>query len=53
VIAADPAKLRGLLQLAAESRKAAATLAEFLERYIADLAESRNEHAAFAGAAKV
>jgi len=49
-IARDPAKLRGLLQLAGDSRKASGALAEFLERYIAELAEGRKEHAAIAGA---
>ncbi len=51
-IASEPAKLRELLQLAGDSRKASATLAEFLERYIADLAQNRKEHEAIAGAAK-
>ncbi len=51
-IASEPARLRGLLQLAGDSRKASATLAEFLERYIADLAENWKEHEAVAGAAK-
>ena len=49
-IATEPAAIRGLLQLAEDSRRAAAALAEFLERYIADLAEPRNTHAAIAGA---
>jgi len=52
-IAAEPAKLRGLLQLAGDSKKASAALADFLDRYIADLAASRQEQAAAAGAAKL
>ena len=51
-IAAEPAKLRGLLQLAGDSRKGSAALAEFLDRYIADLAEHRDMRAAVAGASK-
>jgi len=51
-IAAEPAKLRGLLQLAGDSRKASAAIAEFLDRYIADLAASSNDRAAVVGAAK-
>lgn len=51
-IAAKPAKIRGLLQLADDSRKASAALAEFLDRYIADLVEQRIEQAAVAGAGR-
>jgi nucleoside phosphorylase len=51
-IAKEPAKLRGLLQLAGDSRKASAALAEFLDRYIADLAEHWNALMAVAGAGK-
>jgi adenosylhomocysteine nucleosidase len=51
-IAAEPARLRGLLQLAGDSRKASSALGEFLDRYIADLAARGNERAAIAGAAK-
>ena len=51
-IAAKPASLRGLLQLAGDSRKASATLAEFLDRYIAALLEQGNAHEALAGAAR-
>jgi len=49
-IAAEPASLRGLLQLAGDSRRASEALAAFLERYIAALAESKNGYAAVAGA---
>jgi nucleoside phosphorylase len=49
-IAAAPASLRGLLQLAGDSRRASAGLAEFLDRYIAGLAEEKNGYAAVAGA---
>jgi len=52
-IATEPAKLRELLQLAGDSRKASATLAEFLDRYIADIVEHRHAHTAMAGAARV
>jgi adenosylhomocysteine nucleosidase len=38
-IAAEPASLRGLLQLAGDSRRASAVLAEFLDAYVADLAD--------------
>ncbi|HMD32350.1 MAG TPA: hypothetical protein VKG84_10605 [Candidatus Acidoferrales bacterium] len=38
-IAAEPRSLRGLLQLAGDSKRASAGLAEFLDAYIADLAE--------------
>jgi adenosylhomocysteine nucleosidase len=38
-IAAEPASLRGLLQLAGDSKRASAGLAEFLDGYIADLAQ--------------
>jgi adenosylhomocysteine nucleosidase len=49
-IAAEPASLRGLLQLAGDSRRASSALAEFLDRYIADLAEQWNAQAVVAGA---
>jgi nucleoside phosphorylase len=52
-IATEPASIRGLLQLAEDSRRAAAALAEFLERYIAALAEHRNARAATVGAERV
>lgn len=51
-IAAEPGSLRGLLQLAGESRRASSALAEFLDRYIADLAEQRTAQAAVAGAGR-
>lgn len=50
-IAAGPERIRGLLQLAGDSRRASAKLAEFLDRYIADLAEHWNSSAEIAGAA--
>ncbi len=49
-IAAKPGSLRGLLQLAGDSRRALAGLTAFLERYTADLAEARDGYAAMAGA---
>ncbi len=51
-IAAQPASLRGLLQLAGDSRRASSALAEFLDRYIADLAEQRDAQAAVAAAGR-
>lgn len=51
-IAAEPGSLRGLLQLAGDSRRAASALAEFLDRYIADLVEQKNEQVAVAGAGR-
>ncbi|HKO05419.1 MAG TPA: hypothetical protein VJW51_11750 [Candidatus Acidoferrales bacterium] len=47
-IAAKPASLRGLLQLAGDSRRASASLAAFLDRYIVDLAEAWKGYAAVA-----
>jgi len=52
-IAAEPASLRGLLQLASDSKRASAGLADFLDAYVADLAEQANSRklvAAGAGA---
>jgi len=49
-IAAEPASLRGLLQLAGDSRRALAGLTAFLDRYTADLTETRDGLAAVAGA---
>ena len=51
-IAAEPASLRGLLQLAGDSRRASSLLADFLDRYVADLAEQRSAHAAVAVAGR-
>ncbi|HUJ40432.1 MAG TPA: hypothetical protein VLW54_07790 [Candidatus Acidoferrales bacterium] len=47
-IAAEPASLRGLLQLAGDSRRASTVLADFLDRYIPDLARHRGMFASVA-----
>jgi len=49
-LAAEPGSLRGLLQLAGDSRRALAGLSAFLDRYTADLAEARDGCTAVAGA---
>jgi len=51
-IVAEPASLRGLLQLAGDSRRASSALADFLDRYIADLAEQWNAQTAVAEAGR-
>ena len=51
-IAAEPAALRGLLQLAGDSRRGSSVLADFLDRYVADLAEQRNAQSAIAVAGR-
>jgi len=49
-LAAQPAALPGLLKLAGATRRAAAGLAEFLDRYIAALAKNGEARAAAGGA---
>jgi phosphorylase superfamily protein len=49
-IAAQPSSLRGLLQLAEDSRRALAGLTAFLDRYTAELAEAKDGFAAVVGA---
>ena len=51
-IAAEPASLRGLLQLAGDSRRASAAIADFLDRYLPDLAKHRNAREAVAVAGR-
>ena len=50
-IAAEPSSLRGLLQLAGDSRRAAAALAEFLDNYIINMSEQKDGLLAAAGVA--
>jgi len=50
-IAAEPASFRGLLQLAGESRRASATLADFLDQYIVNLAAQKERVLAAAAGA--
>ena len=49
-IAAEPASLRGLLQLAGDSRRASAALADFLDQYVVSLAAQKDRVLAVAGA---